>query len=265
MRRRLDGLPAGWSRPGQAPARRERETHIFPAQGLQGPEWSVEQAAPLQLMPKKRKKQGAAPGININTATSDDRTTPLGIAVYSGYEDVVGVLLDAPNIDIDVRKHSGTTPLYLATQENFPRIVEQLVKRGADVNLAMNDGSTPLCAAADRGHVEIVRTLLRAPAIEINLAIKEGATALTFASQEGYKEIIRLLLRKGADPNLAHNSGMIPLHFACLHGHTAVVEMLLHAGPDTDIKAVEGMAPDKLIPTMHFQRWQSPGLTRSSR
>ena len=184
----------------------------------------------------------AAPGININTATSDDRTTPLGIAAYSGYEDVVGVLLDAPNIDIDVRKHSGATPLYLATQENFPRIVEQLVKRGADVNLAMNDGSTPLCAAADRGHVEIVRTLLRAPAIEINLALKEGATALTFASQEGHKEIIRLLLRKGADPNLAHNSGMIPLHFACLHGHTAVVEMLLHAGPDTDIKAVEGMA-----------------------
>ena len=184
----------------------------------------------------------AAPGININTATSDDRTTPLGIAAYSGYEDVVGVLLDAPNFDIDVRKHSGATPLYLATQENFPRIVEQLVKRGADVNLAMNDGSTPLCAAADRGHVEIVRTLLQAPAIEINLAIKEGATALTFASQEGHKEIIRLLLRKGADPNLAHNSGMIPLHFACLHGHTAVVEMLLRAGPDTDIKAVEGMA-----------------------
>ena len=184
----------------------------------------------------------AAPGININTATSDDRTTPLGIAAYSGYEDVVGVLLDAPNIDIDVRKHSGATPLYLAIQENFPRIVEQLVKQGADVNLAMNDGSTPLCAAADRGYVEIVRTLLRAPALEINLALKEGATALTFAAQEGHKEIIRLLLRKGADPNLAHNSGMSPLHFACLHGHTAVVEMLLHAGPDTDIKAVEGMA-----------------------
>ena len=184
----------------------------------------------------------AAPGININTATSDDRTTPLGIAAYSGYEDIVGVLLDAPNIDIDVRKHSGATPLYLATQENFPRIVEQLVKRGADVNLAMNDGSTPLCAAADRGHVEIVRTLLRAPAIEINLAIKEGATALIFASQEGHKEIIRLLLGKGADPNLAHNSGMSPLHFACLHGHTAIVEILLHAGPDTDVKVVEGVA-----------------------
>ena len=45
---------------GLQAAGRERETHIFPARGLQGLERSVGQAAPLQLMPKKRKKQGAA-------------------------------------------------------------------------------------------------------------------------------------------------------------------------------------------------------------
>ena len=45
---------------GLQAAGRERETHIFPARGLQDLERSVGQAAPLQLMPKKRKKQGAA-------------------------------------------------------------------------------------------------------------------------------------------------------------------------------------------------------------
>ena len=184
----------------------------------------------------------AAPGINVNSATSDLGSTPLSLAAHCGREDVVELLLHAPDIDIDARKHSGSTSLYLAVQKNFPGIVEQLLKRGADVNLATNDGSTPLCAAADRGHVEIVRTLLRAPAIEINLAPKGGVTPLIFASQGGHKEIIRLLLRKGADPYIDNNSGVSPLCFACMYGYTAIVEMLLHAGPDTDLKVVEGVA-----------------------
>ena len=184
----------------------------------------------------------AAPGINVNSATSDLGSTPLSLAAHCGHEDVVELLLHAPDIDINARKHSGPTSLYLAAQKNIPGIVEQLLKRGADVNLATNDGSTPLCCAVDRGHVEVVRLLLRAPAIEINLAIKDGSTPLILASKWGYKEIIRLLLRKGADPYIDNNSGVSPLCFACMYGYTAIVEMLLHAGPDTDVKVVEGMA-----------------------
>ena len=43
-------------------------------------------------------------------------------------------------------------------------IVAALIAARANVDLAMNDGFTPLLAAAKQGHVEIVRLLVRAGA-----------------------------------------------------------------------------------------------------
>ena len=176
----------------------------------------------------------AIPGININSATSDENVTPLFVAAIKGHKDIVSLLLDAPNIDIDACRYTGATPLFVATQNNFPGIVEQLVKRGADVNRALHTGKTPLCSAAFEGHVEVVRALLQAPAIELYRTMEGGVAPLAIAAMQGHKNIVKLLLRKGADPNFAYTVGIIPLHLACLYGHTAIAEILLHAGSDMD-------------------------------
>ena len=187
----------------------------------------------------------AMPGINVNSATSDEKLTPLFVAVIKRHKDIVRLLLDAPNIDIDARRHTGATPLFVAAQNNFTGIVEQLVKRGAGANLALNIGTTPLFSAAFEGHVEVVRALLKAPAIEFNRTMEDGFAPLAIAASQGHKDIVRLLLRKGADPNFANTARLIPLHLACLRGHTAVAEMLLHAGADMD---AETTAPEMHTP-----------------
>ena len=177
----------------------------------------------------------AVPGINVNSATLDVGAVPLSTAAVKGWEDIVRLLLDSPDIDINPRMYdSGATPLCIAAQNNFPRIVEQLVRRGADVNLAAYQGTTPLFSAAGKGNLEAVRALLQAPAIAVNLAREDGLMPLAIASQEGHKDIVRLLLRKGADPNRAHKSGLSPLQVASLNGHAGIVEMLLDAGADMD-------------------------------
>ena len=175
----------------------------------------------------------AAHGIKVNLAQMTG-AVPLCIAAQEGQEEVVKLLLDAPNVRIDACKTGGATPLMVAAGYGFFWIVEQLIKRGADVNPALDSGTTALSVAARSGHVEVVRVLLQAPAIEINHTTKAVITALSNACAKGHLDVVTLLLEKGADPNITHESGMGPLHMACLRGHTAIVEILLDAGADMD-------------------------------
>ena len=174
-----------------------------------------------------------ARGIDVNAVASNG-TNALMFAAQSGNEDVVRLLLEAPDIDLDVRKDDGASALLIAAQSGFTGIVERLVRRGADANLALHTGETPLCVTADSGCLDVVRTLLQAPGIQVDQTTHDGVMPLGVAAQMGHKEIVRLLLRKGADPNIAQEDGFSPLHSACLQGHAAVVRMLLHAGANMD-------------------------------
>ena len=176
----------------------------------------------------------AAPGINVNLRTLLMEGTPLTVALQEGHVEVAKLLLAAPGIDIHVRAADGATTLYVAAQHDTPGIVEQLVRRGADVNLALTSGETPLGAAAYRGYVGVVRTLLQAPGIEVDKANISGITALSATIVGGYKDIVSLLLRKRADPNKPDLKGITPLHYACLYGDMDIVEMLLHEKGDPD-------------------------------
>ena len=175
----------------------------------------------------------AMPGIKINLTTLL-RATPLCIAAQHGSEGVARLLLMEPAIQVDVQQYDGATALFCAAQDNYLGIVEALLDKGADVNLALHDGSTPLCAAAKHGNTDVVRRLLRDPGIQVNATTKTNGTALSVACLFGHKEIARILLRKKADPNIRTGSGLSILHCVCLLKHTAIVEMLLHGGADMD-------------------------------
>ena len=174
--------------------------------------------------------------IKVNLSTIHE-VTPLHVAADKGHAEVVKLLLAAPGIDIDRQKSDGATALYLAAGQNFPGIVEQLVRTGADANLALFEGTTPLYTAAFRGHIEVVRALLQAPGIRVNPAAGERFIPLGAAAHQGHENIARLLLMNGADPNSKSATGLTSLHVACLHGHTPIVVMLLHFGAELDVEA----------------------------
>ena len=178
--------------------------------------------------------------VNVNLTISA-QTTPLCIAVQHGNEGVVRLLLGVPNINVDAGQFDCATPLFCAALDGYTGIVELLLRRGANANLPLDDGTTPLCAAIKQGHIEVSRLLLREPDIQVNQASVLGITALALACEGGHKEIVRLLLRKKANPNTATGKGIAPLHLASLHGHTAIVEILLNAGADMDaeVKVLE--------------------------
>jgi ankyrin repeat protein len=75
------------------------------------------------------------------------------------------------------------------------KLVEELARAGADINVASSKGFTPLHRAAQHGHIQTVEFLLREGA-DPSATAKDGSTPLSLAEQCGQRSISDLLRRK---------------------------------------------------------------------
>jgi len=105
----------------------------------------------------------------------------------------------------------------------------ELILAKADVNRAEPDvGITPLIGAANGGHLDVCKYLLRKEA-DVNTEVDDGTsrTALHAASNMGFASVVQLLLEKRADPRVEDLTKTTPLHLAVRHGHAGASEILM--------------------------------------
>ena len=118
-------------------------------------------------------------------------------------------------------EHLGTFPLQLAIEQGDARVVEALLKAGADANarLAKMDGMSMLmyAAAGARRNSSIVRALIRADG-ELDGRDAKGRTPLMHAARKASTAALDLLLRAGAKPDAVDHAGNTPLAYAARHG-----------------------------------------------
>ena len=179
-------------------------------------------------------------------ATPVNRTTPLTAAAFNGRMELVQLLLTSGRVDINTRQKDGATALFAAVQADRPVVTELLIREGADVNLPLDDRTTPLCLAVYNGNIDLVKLLLQAPGIQINQTGLENTSPLFYAADRGDEEIVELLLNNEADPNIPDASGMVALQVACLKGYEQVVELLLDEGADTEVAVLDNYTPYRL-------------------
>merc|ERR1711965_871150 len=86
---------------------------------------------------------------------------------------------------VEKGKWKGATPLLVACYEGHVDAARLCLDRGADIDLAADDGWTPLFSAWRNGHVDAVRLLLDKCA-EVDFANKNGATPLYIACKNGH-------------------------------------------------------------------------------
>uniref|UniRef100_A0A669DYK1 Kinase D interacting substrate 220 n=1 Tax=Oreochromis niloticus TaxID=8128 RepID=A0A669DYK1_ORENI len=137
---------------------------------------------------------------------------------------------------------NGQTPLMVAAEQGSLEIVQELIKRGANVNLDDIDCWTALISAAKEGHIEVVRDLLENNA---NLEHRDmgGWTALMWAAYKGRTDVAQLLLEKGSNPNITGQYSVYPIIWAAGRGHAEIVRLLLEHGAKVNCSDKYGTTP----------------------
>lgn len=211
-------------------------------------------------------------GANIN-ARNNDMNTPLTLASMEGHTEIVRLLI-ANEANVHDSNKSGKNSLILACLHNnlevvkvlidngcniesiepekkqtclsvascygFDKIVEYLIKHGANVNTNSYIGTTPLMLAASNDHLNIVKVLIKNNA-EVNVQNETGSTCLIEASSKGFNCILKYLIDKKASIDTANNFGETPLMLAVKNGHASTVKILLKKGAKIDIKNKKGL------------------------
>lgn len=108
--------------------------------------------------------------------------------------------------------------LLRATAKGDLDAVNAAINNGADINIhqsgTFSEGYTPLHVAAEKGHLEIVKTLIKNGAV-VDARNKEMDTPLMLAvNNNGTLDVVKYLVEHGADIQAKNNRDMIPLEHA---------------------------------------------------
>ena len=110
--------------------------------------------------------------------------------------------------------NNGCCALHYAVLAPFDAAVVLLLVRGANVNVRLPNGSTPLLLATIKAHTRLVTRLCRFKGTDVNLADREGHTPLMVAARSGHAEMVKDLLEHGAAFDAVDKDGHTALWYA---------------------------------------------------
>ena len=157
---------------------------------------------------------------------------PMYYAAFCGFPDVVEKLIREHPEHVNARAGPLGTALHAASRMNRLKVVQSLLRNGADVTTLGLWGRTPLLFASYWGHLEVARWLIDHSADVNTKALGDHQTSLHLAASRGHLDIVRMLFEHNADINPRSKSGRTPLHFASCGGHVDTVRFLLDHGAD---------------------------------
>ena len=162
--------------------------------------------------------------------------SPSYYAAFYGFLDVIEKLLREHPEHVSARGGPLGTALHAASRMNRLKVVQSLLRHGADVNATGKWGWTPLLFASFEGHLEVVRWLLQHEA-DVNAKDEDDDwTSLHMAASRGHSETVRALLNHNADTNALDDGGCTPLHLASIYGRVEVVRLLLNHGANPEAR-----------------------------
>ena len=181
---------------------------------------------------------GADPSITDSSGrvASHFAVSPPPVSICRGWESIPGMeaivarkraILSRIGC-LDSTDDAGRTPLMLTlTLYRYQNggLSEALIGMGADPNLAMNNGTTPLMAAASNGHYDALKALIAAGA-DLDVCDSQGKTALHHAISWRDEKSARLLVKKGAKFDIPDRSGVTAGEMAASAGMDSVIEVM---------------------------------------
>lgn len=147
--------------------------------------------------------------------------TPLHLMVKNNLQELFHKALQyASEEDINIRNNHGLTVVHFVADYNKPEIMEQIIKKGADVKVKCKKGSTPLHLAAQRGSLLCTQMMLEnisssdERTVYVNEKNEQGCTAFTLAAKGAFQRMCEILVSEGAEVHTVDNDGSSALHLA---------------------------------------------------
>jgi len=165
--------------------------------------------------------------------------TPLSVVVGSGYDGplldfllekqtLIGIKSDNFNGPLYTTNSKGLSPLMIACERNYDKIVQVLIQHGAIFDKD-SKGRNPLAIAAFCGCTEVVQYLLTLDIgkSQLNESDNHKCTPLWLAARTGNAKMVKLLVEAGADLTVKNVDDMTAQEVALKYKKDNVIEYFM--------------------------------------
>ncbi|KAG6513507.1 hypothetical protein ZIOFF_023837 [Zingiber officinale] len=137
------------------------------------------------------------------------------------------------------QNQDGETALYVAAEKGHVEVVREILKVSdiQSAGIKADNSYDPFHIAAKQGYLEVLKDLLQPfPALAMTTN-SLNSTALDTAATQGHIDIVNLLLETDASlAKIAKKNGKTVLHSAARMGHVDVVKLLLEKDPSIGLR-----------------------------
>jgi len=139
------------------------------------------------------------PDIDLNVIWEAEGYTALLIALYCRHNEVAKLLLTNKNTDIRIKDKENKSALMMACMYNesvdFVKLLLNHENCPSDfINHKDNSDNSALSHAAFHENEEIVKYLLLQPGIDVNVVPNDGKSSIYYAMEQNWVEVVKLLL-----------------------------------------------------------------------
>ncbi len=134
----------------------------------------------------------------------------------------------------------GSTAYLLAAKFVEVEIMRALAAGGADVRLAMPDGTTALMLAAGHGEARARTDFVRRNETRRQICVCDGGVVET---ESQVHAAMMVALAADPDVNAVNRASDTAVHFAAAMGFDSVVQLLADKGADVNVKNKRGLTP----------------------
>lgn len=162
--------------------------------------------------------------LSFTMLTAQEKTKSIfDIARNGTVAEVKDLMKQNPDI-INQTNENGFSPLILACYRGNTEVAKFLIDRVKDINYKSGEG-TALAALSFRYQKDLVEALLAKNA-NPNIADATGTTPLIWAVKTGNEELVKMLLSHKADKNQADNQGVKPFEYAIQTNKNNIINLL---------------------------------------
>lgn len=187
-------------------------------------------------------------GADVSLQTKHVHETAFHYCAIAGNNDVMTEMINhmsAADVGKALNRQSsiGWTPLLIACNRGHMELVNTLLTNHGRVDVFDVEGRSALHLAAEHGYLQVCDALLTNKAF-INSKARNGRTALHLAAMNGYAHLVKFLIRDhNAMIDVLTLKKQTPLHLAAASGQMEVCKLLLELGANIDATDELGQKP----------------------